>query len=252
MKLWQNCKLLLILGLLGGCVSYTPPSNYAYKEIITPEFNLASWQKLQEQNAPITFYIEGDGHAFNSSGKISQDPTPRQTTFREIAFRDQDKNIVYLARPCQYIKSPQCSKKYWSTGRFAPEVIKAEAEAIKQILKQNHSSKAILVGYSGGAMVAGLVAVKNPDIEIDKLITIAGLLEHKKWAEYHKVPPLKSSLDLGDYQKEYARFPQIHFVGDQDEVIIKELIPVGKDKIIIIKGADHNNGWDKLNLQPYK
>lgn len=251
MTRWLNFKLILLMFLTGGC-AYTPPSNYARRVVETPEFNLMSWQKLEQPGAEITFYIEGDGHAFNANGFASKDPTPGQTTMRKIAFRDLDSNVVYLARPCQFVSSPRCEKKYWTTGRFAPEVIAAEASAIRKIMQANRSSSAVLVGYSGGAMVAGLIAVRNPDMHIRKIITVAGLLEHKNWTAYHKVPPLKDSLDLSDYQEAFAKIPQQHFLGAKDKIIVRDLMPVSDKKLIVFENASHSEGWDELDLKEFK
>ena len=98
-------------------------------------------------------------YAFNARGKATQDPTPHGTLVRELAFGDNSPNVIYLARPCQYVKSPICSKRHWTTARFSPEVINAEYEAIKNIASNN---PVILIGFSGGAQVAGLVTTANP------------------------------------------------------------------------------------------
>lgn len=251
MRLCLNFSICFVFLFLGGC-AYTPPSSYSKKIIETNEFDLVSWQKLDRKGEEITFYIEGDGHAFNANGYASQDPTPREYTLRKIAFRDTDANVVYLARPCQYVMSERCNKKYWTTGRFSQEVITAEASAIKQIMHDNNSSSAVLVGYSGGAMVAGLVSVQNPDLGIRKIITIAGLLEHKKWSRYHNVLPLKDSLDLSDYQEQFSKIPQHHFIAEQDNIVIKELTPVSKNNQTIIKGTTHSTGWDNFDLKTLK
>lgn len=251
MKLWQNFKKIWLICLTGGCVVYTPPSNYVYEEISTRQFELASWQKIEKPGAPLTVYIEGDGYAFNSEGRASSNPTPRTTTMREMAFRDKDANVAYLARPCQYVTDEKCRKKYWTTGRFAPEVITAEAEAVRSLQKKSGSKEVILIGYSGGAMVAGLIAVQNPDIKVKKLITIAGLLEHHRWAQYHQVPPLKDSLDLRDYRSAFEKIPQVHFAGEKDKIIPAGLSPA-KENLIIAKGASHSRGWENLDLSEYK
>lgn len=251
MRLWKNFNRLWIFILIGGCVAYTPPSNFTYREIATPQFTLASWQKIDNPGSVLTIYIEGDGYAFNYEGKASRDPTPRSSTLRKIAFRDRGSNIVYLARPCQYVMSKNCQKKDWTTGRFSQNIINAETEAVRHLLKQTGSRDVILVGYSGGAMIAALIAVQNPDIRVKKLITIAGLLEHRNWAEYHHVPPLNDSLDLNEYQKDFVKIPQIHFLGNKDKIIPKNLSPVA-DMAIIINGAAHASGWESLDLSEYK
>ena len=70
------------------------PADFVYKEVETRNFTLASRQKVTNPAAPYKIYIEGDGYAFNA---------------REPAFDDDSPNVIYLARPCQYIKSGICS-----------------------------------------------------------------------------------------------------------------------------------------------
>ena len=122
---------------LTGCTTIKVPAEFVYKEVETRNFTLASWQKVTNPAAPYKIYIEGDGCAFNARGKATQDQTPRGTLVRELAFGDDSQNVIYFARPCQYIKSPICSKRHWTTARFALEVINAEYEAIKNIADNN-------------------------------------------------------------------------------------------------------------------
>ena len=137
-------KIFAVLLLLTNCSSITVPSDFVYKEVETRNFTIATWQKITNPQGVYKIYIEGDGYAFNAHGKATQDPTPKGVLVRELAFGDNSPNVIYLSRPCQYVKSPICSKRHWTTARFAPEVINAEYEAIKQIAGAN---QVILVGF---------------------------------------------------------------------------------------------------------
>jgi len=214
-----------------------------YKEVHTKNFNIATWQKITDPDSVYKIYIEGDGHAFNSKGRATQDPTPKGTLVRELAFGDNNSNVIYLSRPCQYIKSPICSKRYWTTARFAPEIIDAEYDAIKQIVGNN---PVILVGFSGGAQVVGLIASTKSDLNIKKIITIAGNLDHSIWTEHHRLPPLNESMNLVDYQEQFFKIPQIHYAGQNDNIIpiaLTEQFIKNKSLIIIVPNATHNSGW---------
>lgn len=239
-------KALITLLFLTGCTTIRVPAVFVYKEVETRDFTFASWQKVTNPAASYKIYIEGDGYAFNARGKATQDPSPRGTLVRELAFGDNSLNVIYLARPCQYIKSPICSKRHWTTARFAPEVINAEYEAIKNIVGNN---SVILVGFSGGAQVAGLVATAKPGLNVKKIITIAGNLDHLAWTQYHNLPPLNESMNLESYRQQFAKIPQIHYVGSNDEVMPPILAHefVEKDDLIIeVDGASHNEGWGKI------
>lgn len=239
-------KLIGILLLLASCTSVYVPSDYVYKEMKTRDFTIATWQKITSSQAVYKVYIEGDGYAFNSYGKPTQDPTPKGKLVRELAFGDNSSNVIYIARPCQYMKSPVCSKRHWASARFAPEIINAEFDAIKQIVGDN---QVILIGFSGGAQIAGLIATAKYGLNIKKIITVAGNLDHLSWTQYHNLPPLNESMNLESYRTQFANIPQIHYVGANDKVIppilVKEFIG-NNDLIVEVDGASHNSGWESI------
>ena len=239
-------KLIAIIVFLAGCTSVSAPSNYVYKVVKTRDFTIATWQKITEPSGIYKIYIEGDGYAFDRHGQPTQDPTPKGKLVRELAFGDNNPNVIYLARPCQYVKSPICSQRHWTSARFAPEIINAEYKTIKQIAG-NHPL--ILIGFSGGAQIAGLVATAKPGLNVKKIITIAGNLDHLSWTQYHNLPPLNESMDLESYRKQFAEVPQIHYVGNNDKVMPPVLVRkfVGNDDLVVeVNGANHNEGWESI------
>lgn len=241
--------LFILLCFLCACQSIRIPPQYAYDEIQTSTFKIAVWKKIENPSLPYKLYIEGDGSAFTASGRISSNPTPRGTLVRELAFSDPHSNVIYLARACQYVEDSACSPIYWSTARFSDEAVTAEYEAIKKLTKQTPLT---IVGFSGGAQIAGLMAVKHPDLNIRKLVTIAGNLNVRAWTDYHKLPPLDLSDDLKNYADQYARFPQVHYVGEKDDNIIPRITEnfVSDRKCIIkIKSAAHASGWESAFQQ---
>lgn len=244
--MFVNKKYMFIgVILLCGCVNIAVPDTFQYQEIQTNKFRLATWQKITNTKAPIKIYIEGDGAAFNARGQPTLDPTPKGKMVRELAFGDISPNVVYLARPCQYVKDDMCEQKYWTTARFAPEVIDSSYEVIRKIVGNR---RVILIGFSGGAQVAGLVAVLHDDLRVKKLVTVGGNLNHETWTAYHKVPKLENSLSLVDYREKYLAFPQVHYVGQKDNIIpnnITDDFVFGKN-LIMIKNASHSEGWEEI------
>lgn len=232
---------------LAGCSSIHIPDSYQYKEIQTRTYKLVSWQKITDKTQPIRIYIEGDGHAFNYAGMPTSNPTPKGTFLREIAFNDPNPNVVYLARPCQYVTDSVCTQKDWTTGRFSQKSIDSIAEAIKSIVKDNQT---ILIGYSGGALLSGLVINQNSDINVQKWITIAGVLNHTKWTQTLNLQPLINSLDLDTL----PNIPQIHYIGNKDTIIPSELTQsiVPKKDLVIVQNASHDNGYTEIYPDIYK
>lgn len=239
---------LVIFGLtllVSACATLTIPDAFVYKETQTNTFRIAGWQKITNPNATYKVYIEGDGHAFNAHGRPTNNPTPKGTLVREMAFGDANENVIYLARPCQYVKDEACKTKYWTTARFAKEVIDDEYEVIKKIAGNN---PVILIGFSGGAQVAGLIAVTKPDLNVKKIITVAGNLDHKKWTEYHHLQALDSSLDLNDYQDKFHKINQINYIGEKDKVIPMQISKdfLHNQNIYVVKNATHGEGWQSV------
>ena len=216
-----------------------PPTDFCYKEITTDDYVLASWQKIEDIDSSIKIYVEGDGHAYTSNGYPTTDPTPRSHFLRDIAFADTAANVVYLARPCQYIKNNKQNNVDWTTGRFSQKIVDNMAQAIKQIAG---NKKIVLIGYSGGALLCGLIINQySQELNIVKWVTIAGLLNHTRWTTYFNYVPLKDSLDLDTIPD----IDQKHYIGKQDKIIPYQLTleAVDKTNCVIIEDATHNKGF---------
>lgn len=208
---------ILFLLFLSGCVwPWRAPSEFQESIIDTDKYSIFTYQKITDSVSPIHIYIEGDGHAFDVAGRATADPTPRGTFLRDLAIRDTHINVAYMARPCQYVMSGGCNRSDWTDGRFSPEIIDSMSSAIKQVAQNR---PIILIGYSGGAMISGLVILQNPNLDMQKWITIAGVLNHNDWTEYFGDTPLFRSLNI----YELPHLPQIHYIADGDKVVPNSL-----------------------------
>ncbi|MGD1885617.1 MAG: alpha/beta hydrolase family protein [Cohaesibacteraceae bacterium] len=166
----------------------------------------------------ITIYIEGDGLAWLSSRRPSDDPTPINPLALRLAAADPAPAVAYLARPCQYVASDTaCGRRYWTNARFAEEVVAAMDEAVDRAKDEADASKVHLVGFSGGGAVAALVTARREDVA--SLRTVAGYLDHVRLNEERGVSPLSGSLDPMEIAGSLGQVPQLHFSGGQDEVI---------------------------------
>lgn len=238
-------RIFLFVLLLSGCTAiWRTPAGFRYTPFTGDEYTIALWQKISNTDSPIHIYIEGDGHAFNGRGMPTGDPTPRGTFLRDLVASDTSPNVVYMARPCQYIMSDKCGVSDWTDGRFSPHIIESVASAIKSV---SHGMPVILVGYSGGAMVSGLVIETHPEINVVQWITIAGVLNHSEWTQYFGDSPLNKSLDM----RRLPNVPQLHYVAQNDETVPIELTQkMARDSdIIIVPNATHDDfGNLKLNF----
>ena len=218
--------------LLGACFFATSESKRNYMLNISEEaglvlervkagrFLLTTLHKgLYRPSERVTIYIEGDGSAWKNKHKLSNDPTPINPVALKFAARDPASSIFYIARPCMYLKHTEnndCSSRYWSSHRYSEEIIMSINEAINEQIKSPGNKKLTIIGYSGGGVVAALVAARRDDV--DQLVTVAANLDHQYWTELHKVSPLSGSLSPVDYLEELSTIKQLHFVGGRDEV----------------------------------
>ncbi len=200
----------------------------------------------------LTVYLEGDGLAWITYTRPSSDPTPVTPMALLLALAQDDGQAAALGRPCQYTAAAVtgvCDSRYWTSHRFAPEVIAATDQALARLKALSGATSLRLVGYSGGAAVAALVAAGRDDVQ--ELITVAGNLDHSAWTRLHRLSPLTGSLNPPDVAPSLARLPQRHFVGSADEVIPARiaqgfLARQGRAdcaSLVSVKGLDHFHGW---------
>ena len=164
-------------------------------------------------------FIEGDGDAWLTKHKPSEDPTPQNPVALKMALNDTYEPRAYLARPCQFEarSDPMCRQSYWTSGRYSMTVLQAMSAAVDQLKQGVGAAKLELVGYSGGATIALLLAAMRDDVEL--VVTAAGNLSVKAWTDHHGVTPLYLSLDPVNYVDALRHIPQVHYVGSKDTIV---------------------------------
>src|SRR3989338_10769072 len=191
--------------------------------IRTSPFTLVAYHRFDSPGGPLNVYIEGDGCAWLSRSRLSDDPTPLKPLVLNLAAMDQSPNVAYLARPCQYgADDGACDSAYWSHKRFSEEVIAAMNQPVDQIVLQSGAKEVHLIGYWGGAAVAALIAARRSDVRTVR--TIAGNLDPEAVNRHHGVSPLVGSLNPADVAVKLETLPQRHFTGKRDEVVPPEAL----------------------------
>lgn len=113
-------KILSILFVLflSGCAYQNPldKADFRFQTLNVPPYTLSSWYRITEQGKPLTVYVE----------KIILDDETRN-----LAVKDQDHNVAYVARPCQYFQTDICKN---SVSIVASN--KAVNQAIHQLQKK--------------------------------------------------------------------------------------------------------------------
>lgn len=234
-----------------------------WQAVILPAgaFDLLSYLPVHHrQETHLTVYIEGDGFAWASPRRPSDDPTPREPLALRLALAHPGGNAAYLARPCQFVRAKRaaCLQRYWTQARYAEDVVVSIRLAIDQLKRRFGAQRLTLVGYSGGAAVAALVAQRSGDV--GQLITVAGNLDHAGWSHHHRLDPLAESLNPADHADKLAGLAQIHFIGGSDAVIPPDIayrwpLPFrGRHdaNLRVIEGYDHRCCWSEHWPQHYE
>lgn len=168
----------------------------------------------------LTVYIEGDGAAWSSPYHPPRDPTPQRPIALLMAAADSALPVVYLARPCQYLEEnalSQCSAKWWTGQRFSKEVISAYDHVLDMLLRRHRADQLNLVGFSGGGVIATLLASRRRDVA--RLVTVAAPLSLGMWTRVHGVSALAGSIDPATLPATPAIRSAVHFVGERDSVV---------------------------------
>lgn len=202
----------------------------------------------------LRLYIEGDGRAWATPTQPSLDPTPHTLLIAAVAMGDPAPGI-YLARPCQFIRSRGCEVALWTDRRFASEVVDSLDHAISTLKSRYGNRDFELVGYSGGAALALLLAARRDDVA--QVQTVAGNLSPRRWAQELHLAPLDGSLEPLDYAERLARIPQRHWLAADDRVVPPALAVAYREalgpnacvELRTIAGAGHDHGWVEAWVQ---
>ena len=168
----------------------------------------------------LAVYIEGDGLAWVDRSTPAFAPTPADPLALRLAMAHADGPAVYIGRPCQYTEGAafrHCHPRYWTSHRFAPEVIAALGQGLQQLKQFSGARELVLVGYSGGAVVAALLAAQRNDVAA--WVTVAGPLDTDAWTQTQGLSPLRDSLNPVAMANTLATKPQWHFAGRSDTVV---------------------------------
>lgn len=269
--------LFLCLGMigvmigLGGCPAYL----FHPADSIRDEVRAKGWRELSFDAPPFVLtgfakpsppgietlhiYIEGDGNAFDGRRRPTQDPTPVTPVSLHLAFADSAPAVLYLARPCQYTSESTkrgCSSRYWTSHRYAEEVIAASDRAITVFKERAGAKRVVVFGYSGGGAVAALLAARRSDVAA--LVTVAAPLDHRTWTAHHRLDDLSGSLNPLDAAPRLAKVRQVHYSGAKDEIVptlvadayLRALPDNADARVMVVPKFDHpccwTDNWPKL------
>ena len=259
--------LLAITFFISGCSTSTQyiqktnqfiSSQNLTKDLIKAnKFNIVTFRKNNLTNKKLKVYIEGDGVAWLNKYTPSSNPTPANPIALKLMLKDDYKNSIYIARPCQYLKYKEkrnCDKKYWTNKRFSNEVVGNISFVIEHYKKAFNIKEIELVGYSGGATISLLVATKRDDIK--HITTVAGNLNPDAWTKHHKVSQLEG-LNPINLTHKLQHIPQYHLIGRNDKIVpfkvfdsyINNFIEKKNISYKLYNDFTHNCCWDNIKIK---
>lgn len=264
MTILYRCFLGIgLAGLLAGCaarplvpersvaVARAEAAGLQAQRLPAGPFVLAAWLRLPANEAVAEaavahLYLEGDGAPWPLPWQPPADPTPRQPLALALASVDPAANVIYLGRPCQYLAPAElaaCDLAYWTERRFAPEVIAAYMAALDRLQQRYGIRQWRLIGYSGGGVLATLLAARRQDVAL--LVSVAAPLALGEWLAGHQATPLTGSLDP---LRDAGRLPAaVHYAGSADDVVppavVRRFVDSAGGIMKIQSGYDHECCW---------
>lgn len=224
--------------------------------IQTNDFRIKTYTRHAKLSNDLHIYIQGDGLAYIRHNRVSSNPTPTTPLAQHLAALDRNASVIVLARPCQYetnaLNAP-CRYEYWTTHRYNQKVIDSMQAVLNQSLlafKPEQKTHLGIIGYSGGGVIAALLASQRNDISW--LATVAANLDTETWTQYHGDSPLVGSENPVKHVSALKDLPQIHWLGGQDKIIPESVtnsylnaLASDKAKKIVIGENNHHCCWEK-------
>lgn len=211
-------------------------------------FRLLTMQRSQNGEKELAVYIEGDGAPWPSRYHPPRDPTPIRPVALALAAADPGLAVAYVGRPCQYLSTDElavCSVAYWTSHRYAVDVLSAYDRVLDLLKQRTGASRLRLYGYSGGGVIAALLAQRRPDVV--GLVTVAAPLALTAWTELHRVSKLTASIDPMDAPGNPSK--AIHWAGGRDKIVPPAIIEAyanTKGGVVAVEASfDHECCWSR-------
>lgn len=171
----------------------------------------------------LTIVFEGDGQAHDRRGRPTNDPTSQNRPGHDLARAWPQGPVVWVGRLCQHVRDLDgaCDVRDWTSHRYSAQALAAANAAVDQLKARTGAARVRLVGWSGGGVIAALLAQERDDVE--GLITFASPLDLAAWTTSQRLSPLAGSLDPAA-RRFLAPVPQVHLLGRFDTVVAPSVL----------------------------
>ncbi len=258
-SLWRRALSTLAVALLAACASPAGHFDDAASalglragEVAGAGFHHRTYAGPPRPGRALHVYLDGDGTPY-FAGLPALDPTSRNTLILSLMVRDPGPAVL-LGRPCYHGMTDEfpCDGALWTSRRYSEEVVASMTAAIRRLLTDGDYVSAVLIGYSGGGVLAMLIAERLP--QTIAVVTIAANLDPDAWAAHKGFPPLTGSLNPATRPPLPPAIRQLHLSGGRDEVVPPRLTGRGVrgDNAVfeVIEGFDHRCCWQDIWPDP--
>ena len=165
--------------------------------------------------AVLHVYLEGDGSPLVGNRLPASDPTPRAPLMPDLMVQDPAPAVL-LGRPCYHgLKNDAgCAPVHWTSARYGEAVVASMAAAVRRLAAETGHPRVLLIGHSGGGVLALLMAPRVP--EAVGVIALATDPDPHGWAAHHGLPPLDGSLSPRDRPSGVG---ELFVVGLDDRIV---------------------------------
>jgi len=168
------------------------------------------------QGAPLAIFIEGDGVPWRGGREPSLDPTTGDPIALKLLGQTPPP-AAYVSRPCYHdMTGPRCTPERWTMERYSDEIVKSMSEAVRAAAAQAKARSVVLIGYSGGGVLAVLIAERLDNVA--GVVTVGANLDIEAWTRQHGYLPLTGSLNPAASTAEH-RWPETHLYGARDTTV---------------------------------
>lgn len=212
------------------------------------EFHHRIYRKAGQGEA-IHVYLHGDGLPWATATRVSRDPHPRRPLAFELMLLDPAP-ALYLGRPCygRVPTSDPCHAGLWTDERYSERVVSSLEAALRRQLQQP-SPPLVLIGYSGGGVLAMLLCERFAATAA--VVTVAANLDVGAWTAHHGFAPLIGSLDPALRPPLPASIAQWHLVGGRDANVPPEIAGrvarrQPRAEVVTYPNLDHACCWKEV------
>ena len=192
------------------------------------------------EKGTLKVYIEGDGLPWYRGRSPSGDPTPGEPLALRLMAQDLTA-AIYIGRPCYFglNHSSNCTSTIWTFARYSEEVIASMNRVVKQYQEILGITKVVLIGYSGGGVIATLMA---KDINLPTfLLTISANLDIDAWTTSRGFLPLDESLNPVDFIEQLQDIRQLHLIAVEDKTVPPFVTRLYTDKLPRLSSRQYPN-----------